>query len=210
MTTGLRNRTASSLTPTRTLRVAFQGELGAYGDEAITRRWGSDATPVPVIAFDDVVEAVLAGDAERGVLPQWNSVVGDVLGGRGALGRGAGRGLDVIGEIEVAVRHQLLAAPGTTLDEVYVVASHPVALAQCRRFLSAHPLVMAQPVYDTAGAARDLARTRTHGHAAIASRAAAERYGLVILASDIQDVAHNVTRFAVISRSATGGERDRW
>lgn len=211
MTAGLRNRAASSLTSsTRALRVAFQGELGAYGDEAITRRWGSDATPVPVIAFDDVVDAVLAGDAERGVLPQWNTVVGDVLDGRGALGRGTGRGLDVVGEIEVAVRHQLLAAPGTTLDEVYVVASHPVALAQCRRFLSAHPLVMAQPVYDTAGAARDLARTRTHGHGAIASRAAAERYGLVILASDIQDVAHNVTRFAVISRSATGAERDRW
>jgi len=211
MTTGLRNRAASPLTQsTRTLRVAFQGELGAYGDEAIARRWGNDATPLPVMAFDDVVDAVLTGDAERGVLPQWNSVVGHVLDGRGALARGTDLGVSVIGEIEVAVRHQLLAVPGTTLDDVYVIASHPVALAQCRRFLSAHPLVMAQPVYDTAGAARDLARTRAHGHAAIASRAAAERYELVILASDIQDVAHNVTRFAVIARSPSGGERDRW
>lgn len=213
MTTTLRNRTAppaGSLAgpAARTLRVAFQGELGAYGDEAIARRWGGDAAPVPALTFDDVVQAVLAGDVDRGVLPIWNSVVGDVHDSRRALAHGAAHGLETADEIDVAVRHQLLAVPGTALEEVCLVASHPVALAQCRRFLSAHPLIMAQPVYDTAGAARDLARTRAHGHAAIASRAAGERYGLAVLASDIQDVAHNVTRFAVIARPGTEG--DRW
>lgn len=209
MTTSLPDRVAS-LDVTCTPRVAFQGELGAYGDEAIAQRWGGEAVSAPMVTFDDVVDAVLAGDAARGVLPLWNSVVGEVRDGRGALARGAERGLQVIDEVEVAVRHQLLAVEGTSLDEVYVVASHPVALAQCRRFLSAHPLMMPHPVYDTAGAARELARARTCGHAAIASRAAAERYGLSVLAADIQDVAHNVTRFAVIARAGAATEGGRW
>jgi len=191
-------------------RVAFQGELGAYGDEAIARHWSGAATAVPMRSFDDVVNAVIGGEAESGVLPCWNSVVGAVHDGRRALERAREQGLRAAGEIEVPVHHQLLANPGTTLDDVIVVASHPVALAQCRRFLSAHPLMMTCPVYDTAGAARDLARTGVPGHAAIASRAAGERYGLVVLAADIQDVAHNVTRFSVIARDAQGRERGRW
>lgn len=212
MTAGIRV-TATPLTrpdATSAVRVAFQGEPGAYGDEAIVQRWAAAAIALPVRTFDDVVDVVLTGDAAHGVLPIWNSVVGDVRDGRAALARGRQRGLEAPGEIEIPVRHQLLAAPGTTLEEVYVVASHPVALAQCRRFLSAHPLMMAHPVYDTAGAARELAQSCAHGHAAIASRAAAERYGLTVLASDIQDIAHNVTRFAVIARGASSTERDRW
>jgi prephenate dehydratase len=190
-------------------RVAFQGELGAYGDEAVARCWNG-AVATPMRSFDDVVDAVLTGAAENGVLPCWNSVVGDVHDGRKALARATACGLATDGEIEVPVHHQLLAIPGTSLDEVIVVASHPVALAQCRRFLAAHPLMMACPVYDTAGAARDLAQAPVHGHAAIASRAAGERYGLVVLATDIQDVAHNVTRFTVIAREAHGRRGDRW
>lgn len=213
MTSNVRDRssahTAHRAHSARTLRVAFQGELGAYGDEAIAQRWSGQAVSVPVINFDDVVNAVVASDAARGVIPISNSVVGDVHDGRRAVARGRELGLDVVGEIDVTVRHQLLAAPGTSLDEVYVVASHPVALAQCRRFLSAHPLMMTNPVYDTAGAARDLATAQSHGHAAIASRAAAERYGLTILATDIQDTASNVTRFAIVARDGAT-ERGRW
>jgi prephenate dehydratase len=221
MTTSIPGR-AEPLTPSHaahtsraaTRRVAFQGEPGAYGDEAIARHWGGAAVATPVWSFDDVVDAVSTGATERGVLPCWNSVVGAVHGGCDALERARELGLAIVAEIEVPVHHQLLANPGTSLDEIIVVASHPVALAQCRRFLAAHPLIMPCPVYDTAGAARDLARDlardRTHGHAAIASRSAGERYGLVVLAADIQDVAHNVTRFAVIARDTRGGARGRW
>jgi prephenate dehydratase len=191
----------------RTQRVAFQGELGAYGDEAVVQRWGKRGRACPALSFEDVVDAVASGAVDRGVIPVWNSVVGDVAVGRAVLDLAAAHGIVAVDEIEVAVRHQLLAIPGTTLGDVRLVASHPVALAQCGRFLAAHPEMMAVPVYDTAGAARDLARTRTPGHAAIASRAAGERYGLMVVAADVQDVASNVTRFAVIARADAGGTR---
>lgn len=185
------------------IHVAFQGELGAYGEEAITQRWRGAASPVPSIGFADVVVAVSSGSVEYGILPVWNTIVGDIWRGRAALrlARSAYHGLVDVGEVQVIVRHQLLALPGCTLDDIDSVASHPVALAQCGRFLARHPHMRAVSVYDTAGAARDLATNRTRVSAAIASRAAAERYGLMILKSDIQDTPDNITRFIVLARS---------
>ena len=188
--------------PDSTIRVAFQGELGAYGDHAIAQHWHGAAIAAPSASFEDVVIDVAWGWVDYGVIPVWNTIVGDIESGRSAvrLARSAAYRLIVTGDTHVSVRHQLLGLPGSTVHDIDCVASHPVALAQCQHFLSMHPNIVSTPVYDTAGAARDLS---THGErtsAAIAGRDAAARYGLIVLAEDIQDVPHNATRFVVLSR----------
>lgn len=190
----------------RAPRVAFQGELGAYGEEAIVQRWRGAAIPVPALAFDDVVDALATTRADYGILPVWNTIVGDVEPALAAVR--AARALPDVprtdGYIELRIRHLLLAPHGTRLQEVTEVTSHPVALAQCGRFFDEHPRIVRRPVYDTAGAARDLARTGAPRRAAVAGRLAADRYGLAVLATDIQDVTLNVTRFVVLRRAHAG------
>lgn len=183
-------------------RVAFQGELGAYGDQAIQQRWHGAAISLPAVSFEQVIAEVVHGAADYGIIPVWNTIVGDVAAGYAAvrLGISAAHGLTVLGTAQVRVQHQLLALPGTLLEDIRVVASHPVALAQCGRFLRSQPQMLPEPAYDTAGAARDLARSGAIDSAAIAGRAAADRYGLSILREDIQDVPDNVTRFAILGR----------
>lgn len=190
------------MTPPAMPRVAFQGELGAYGEEAIVQRWRGEATPVPSYTFGDVVTALGAARAEYAVLPVWNTVVGDVDPGLEAVRAALALPTrPVMGDqIEVRIRHQLLAPHGTRLDDVVEAASHPVALAQCGAFFARHPHIERRDAYDTAGAARALAQSRTPRSAAIAGPLAAARYGLSVLATDIQDIAHTITRFVVLHR----------
>lgn len=193
------------------IHVAFQGELGAYGDEAIAQCWQGDAVATPSASFEHVVADVAWGIVDFGIVPVWNSVVGDIAPGCAAvrLARTAPYGLVVRGDIHVVVRHQLLGLPGSRLVDIDTVASHPVALAQCGRFLAAHPAITPRPGYDTAGAARDLVMHGTRNVAAIAGRTAGERYGLIVLAGDIQDVPDNVTHFLILARPTRGGDAER-
>jgi prephenate dehydratase len=196
--------------------VAYQGEPGAFGEEAVAGWFGPEATPVPVATFSAVCTAVETGAADAGVLPLENSLAGTVGDALDAL---AGGSLRVVGEVMLPIRHHLLGVPGATLDAIQRVSSHWQALAQCERFLSGHAW-QAIPAADTAGAARELAATGDRTAAAIASRSAAERYGLEILAADIHDSEHNMTRFAVLIGAGTsmpnpagplaprGGERE--
>lgn len=174
--------------------VAYQGEPGAFGEEAVIGFFGTDAVPVPVATFSAVCAAVQDGTTEAGVLPLENSLAGTVGDALDALAVGT---LRVVGEVLLPIRHQLLALPGVGLEDVERVSSHWQALAQCERYLDGHRW-QAVPAADTAGAARELASSGDRRAAAIASRAAAERYGLEILAEDIQDADHNMTRFAVL------------
>lgn len=187
-------------------RVAFQGELGAYGDQAIQQRWHGGATSVPAISFEQVITDVCHYAVDYGVIPVWNTIVGEVAAGNAAvqIGISDSHGLRVLGAADVVVQHQLLALPATSLQNIRIVASHPIALAQCVRFLRSQPQMLPEPVYDTAGAARDLARCGATDAAAIAGRAAADRYGLSILHEDIQDVPNNVTRFLILGRVESG------
>lgn len=208
--TSLSPHSLPGTTPTsqgETIHVAFQGELGAYGDQAILQHWRGAATPIPSASFEHVVADVAWGLADYGVLPVWNTVVGDVTTGCAAvrIGLRAPYHLTVLGDVHVVVRHHLLGLAGARLDEIRDVASHPVALAQCGRFLAAHPHIVVNSAYDTAGAARDLALSGPRSTAAIAGRIAAERYGLSILREDIQDVPDNVTHFLVLARAAHQG-----
>jgi prephenate dehydratase len=177
-------------------RVAYQGEPGAFGEEAVIGWFGDDAEPVPVPTFSAVCAAVEDGRVDAGVLPLENSLAGTVGDALDALATGT---LLVVGEVLLPIRHQLLVAPGASLDDVRRVSSHWQALAQCERYLADRGWE-AVPAADTAGAARELAASADSSLAAIASRRAAERYGLEVAAADIQDADHNLTRFAVLVR----------
>ena len=174
--------------------VAYQGEPGAFGEEAVLGWFGDAVTPIPMPMFSAVCAAIESRTADAGVLPLENSVAGTVGDALDALAKGSQR---VVGELLLPIRHQLLVLPGVVKDDVRRVSSHWQALAQCERFLSAHAW-HAVPAADTAGAARELAASGDSAGAAIASRTAAEPYGLEIVAADIQDADDNVTRFAVL------------
>ncbi|MDQ3690960.1 MAG: hypothetical protein M3406_13195 [Chloroflexota bacterium] len=182
-----------------TTSVAYQGEPGAFGEDAVLGYFGDDdVEPRPMATFSAVCAAVEDGSADAGVLPLENSLAGTVGDALDALAEGS---LNVVGELLLPIRHQLLVLPGTGIERVRRVSSHWQALAQCERFLSGRGWQIV-PAADTAGAARELASSGDLSAAAIASPRAAERYGLEIAAPDIADSAHNVTRFAVLARDA--------
>lgn len=183
-----------------TLRVAYQGEPGAFSEEAL-RRWFPDgASGVPCRDFDRLVQAVARGDARYGVLPVENTLAGTVGAACDAF---LDAELTVLGEVVHPIRHCLLATQGATFDQLREVRSHPVALAQCRGFFKAHPELRAVPVHDTAGAAREVRDAGDPSIAAIAAAGAAEAYGLARLRSDLQDRDDNQTRFWIIAASGT-------
>lgn len=177
-------------------RVAYQGEPGAFGEEAVIGYFGESIVAAPVPTFSAVCAAVESGSADAGVLPLENSLAGTVGDALDALADGS---LLVIGELLLPIRHQLLVLPGVALESVERVSSHWQALAQCERFLSPRGWQLV-PAADTAGAARELAESGDRHAAAIASARAAERYGLRIAAGDVADAPHNMTRFAVLAR----------
>lgn len=181
-------------------RVAFQGELGAFSEEAV-HRFFQAATPVPRPGFAEVVAAVLDGSTEYGMLPVENTLHGGVTGAYDAL---VGADVAVVGEVILPIRHCLLAVAGATIETLERVVSHPVALAQCGRFLSSLADTQVVAVYDTAGAARDVAAGGDRRVAAVASSGAGDRYGLEVLARDIQDSEDNQTRFFVVQRGRAG------
>ncbi|MFO7245896.1 MAG: prephenate dehydratase [Thermaerobacter sp.] len=177
------------------LRVAYQGEPGAYSDAAAAALFGDvgvQALPCPT--FAEVFDALAAGSADAAVVPVENSYAGDVGEVYDLLRRG---GVRIVLELDLPIRHCLLALPGAAPEDIRVVRSHPQALGQCREFLRRLGL-RAEPAHDTAGAARRLAEEGDRQAAAIASERAARAYGLAVLLRDIQDASDNVTRFHVL------------
>ena len=187
-------------------RVAFQGELGAFSEEAVHRFFGEGACPVPCREFADVGRAVLDGSVDFGILPIENSLAGSVVGSYDVL---AGGELEIVGEVITPIHHCILGVPGASLKGVSRVLSHPVALAQCTRTLRSMTGVEAVAVYDTAGAAKEVADRGDPTRAAIAGRGAADRYGLVVLAADIEDRHDNQTRFLAVLPAVADGTDPR-
>ncbi|MHB8528218.1 MAG: prephenate dehydratase [Caulobacteraceae bacterium] len=175
-------------------RIAFQGEAGANSDEAC-RTFFPDHEPIPHAAFEDAFEAVKTGACALAMIPVENSIAGRVADVHHLL---PSSGLAIVGERFKPIRFQLMANPGVKLEDVRTVTSMPIALGQCRRILR-RLKVSTEPSGDTAGAARALAEHPDPTRAAIAPALAAELYGLVILLPDIEDEAHNTTRFLVMS-----------
>lgn len=177
-------------------KIAFQGEPGAFSHAAAHALFPADEA-LPCTTFEDTISAVQQGRAEFGVVPVENSLYGRITDIYHLLPES---GLHIVGEHFLRVEMNLLAVPGTKLEEVKAVQSLSVALGQCRKFISDHKLKTINGV-DTAGSAREVAEKGDKTVAAIASRFAAEVYGLDILAANIEDAAHNTTRFLVISKT---------
>jgi prephenate dehydratase len=178
-------------------KIVFQGEPGANSHLACREAY-PDHEPVACPTFEDAFASVSAGDAELAMIPIENSIAGRVADIHHLMPESK---LHIVAEWFLPVRHQLMAPKGATLEDIKSVESHVMALGQCRatiRKLGVKPIVAA----DTAGSAREVAERGDKTRAAIASRLAAEIYGLAILAEDIEDEAHNTTRFIVLSREA--------
>ena len=176
------------------MRLAYQGEPGAYSEAAALHYGGAHTETLPCKTFDEVFEAVVKKRATHGVVPLENSIGGTIHRNYDLL---LEHELAVTGEVELDVVHCLQALPGTTLADVKVVYSHPQALAQCERYLRDLG-VSVEAVYDTAGGAKLIAEQKQAGAAALASRRAAEVFGLEVLQEAVQDYEFNITRFAII------------
>jgi prephenate dehydratase len=184
-------------------RVAFQGEPGANSHIAC-RNVYPDYEPIPYRTFEECLASIEDGTSDLAMIPVENSTAGRVADIHYLLPQSK---VHIIGEYFLPIRHQLLGLPGATLERITAVRSHPQALDQCRASLRelGLPAIAAE---DTAGAARDLADCGDPTQAAVASRLAAEVYGLRILREDIEDEDHNTTRFIIVSpenlRAAAG------
>jgi arogenate/prephenate dehydratase len=179
------------------MRIAYQGEPGAYS-EAAALLYSDHADVLPCESFDDVFERVGTGKATHGILPVENSIGGSIHRNYDLL---LEHDLPIVGEVELPIRHHLLVLPGTPLERIKRIYSHPQALAQCERFLKQLPQVQVNPTYDTAGSAKLIKEEGLDDAAAIASERAADVFGLERLRSDIQDYSDNITRFLLIGRS---------
>lgn len=180
------------------LRVAFQGERGAYGEAAAIAFFGASVQFLPYSDFENVFGAVTDGQADRGVLPIENSLVGSIHRNYDLLLR---QNLAIVGEIQLAIAHQLIALPGVTLADIKKIYSQPPALDQCMHSLTKLlPHAERVATYDTAGGVKMIKEQHIIDGAGLASERAAIIYGMNILQADMQDNAENYTRFVVVAR----------
>ncbi len=177
------------------LLVGFQGEHGAFGDEA-ARFFNAHCVPLPCAEFADVFSGVSRGDFDRGIVPVENSLGGAIAQVNELLLQSE---LVVVGAVKLQINHCLLVLPGTHYQEIQTAYSHPQALAQCRNYLVRHK-IEGRPFYDTAGAARWLVREKPKMAAAIAGRLCSDLYGLEIIKQNIQNHPENYTRFLILAQ----------
>jgi prephenate dehydratase len=179
------------------VKVAIQGERGAFSHAAALQALGQDVEVLPRPTFDALFAAVADGEADRSLVPIENSLAGSIHENYDRLKAGP---LHIVGETQLRVRQCLIARPGATVASIRRVASHPVALAQCRRFFAERPQLEQVAAYDTAGSVKDLLRDGPATQAAIASALAASLYGGQVLMEGIEDDPENFTRFLVLAR----------
>jgi prephenate dehydratase len=179
------------------MKVAFQGEKGAFSEEACNKFFEFPDT-IPFDTFEEVFTAVTAGDCAYGLIPIENTLSGSIHQNYDLLIRNT---LYIVGECFLRVRHCLIAFPGVTKQNIKVVMSHPQALWQCAGYLRDLE-VITEPVYDTAGSVKLLKASGEYNKAAIASAKAAEIYGMQILETGIEDNPENYTRFLAIGQNS--------
>lgn len=180
------------------MKIAIQGEAGSFSHEAALKLApGAEIAPCPLSA--EVFSSLSSGAVDVAVIPIENSLAGSVLEHFDLL---LAHDVQVERETLLRIRHNLIAIAGASIAEIDRVFSHPVALAQCRRFLAAHSQMEAFSAYDTAGSVKQLVELRDRRAAAIASQAAARYYGAQVLEADIEDNPENYTRFFLVRRGA--------
>ncbi|KZD22006.1 prephenate dehydratase [Tardiphaga sp. 1201_B9_N1_1] len=179
------------------MKIAFQGEPGANSHIAIVEAF-PNAEPLPCATFEDALAAITSGEADLGMIPIENSIAGRVADIHHLLPQS---GLHIVGEWFLPIHHQMMALPGAKLTDIKTVESHVHALGQCRRIIRKLG-IKAIVAADTAGSARAIAERGDKSCASLASRLAADIYGLEILAEDVEDEDHNTTRFVILSKDA--------
>ena len=182
-------------------RVAFQGERGAFSEEAAHTLLGAEIELVPRRTFADLYNSLDSGLADYLLAPVENSIAGVVQPSVDLLRSSS---LTVLDEVQIKIEQHLIGCPGASFEMIETVQSHPVALAQCSRFLQAHPELKPVIADDTAGSVAEVIRLGDPKHAAIAGQRAADLYGGSIIRKSIQDSAENYTRFVLLS--ASGGQ----
>jgi prephenate dehydratase len=188
------------------MRVAFQGEPGAFSEAAAVQLLGEEITTVPRATFDATFRAIAEGMADALLVPVENTLAGSVVRVYDLLLKSP---LEICGETILPIEHHLMSCPGATFQGIRAIASHPMALAQCEGFFEANPQVKRVPAEDTAGSVREMMDRGDKSCAAIAGRRAAGQYGAVILREGIQDDAENFTRFVLLlSPEQAKGFRD--
>lgn len=178
--------------------VAYQGEPGAYSESASQNYFKEKITLSPSTTFNDVFLKVKKGTADFGVVPIENSLYGSIFETHDLLRKYS---FKVIGEAYQQINHYLMSDKKYEMSKIKKIYSHPQALGQCSDFLNSLKKVSVLPVYDTAGAAKMIAENPGNAEAAIASKRAAEVYGLKIIKGNIQNNSENFTRFLVISKN---------
>ena len=191
---------------TAKMTVAFQGEHGAFSQEAALRLAGPDVETIPCQRFLDVFEMVTRKEAKAAAIPIENTLHGSVHENYDHL---LAHELAIVGETQVRIVHNLMAAPGVSFRQIRRVYSHPVALNQCLQFFAAHPEIEMAPFYDTAGSTKMLIEEGVRDAGAIASAVAAQHYGARILKRSIEDDRQNFTRFFLLMRKEDAEERQR-
>jgi prephenate dehydratase len=203
-------RAFSFLEEMMTIRVAYQGERGAFSERAARRLVGEHAEPLPCPTFEEMFDSVTRSDADCCVAPIENSLAGSIHRNYDLLLQS---NLTIAGETNLRIVHNLIAPPDVELEQVRRVYSHPVALAQCTQFLRTNRTMEAEAVHDTAGAVRMVMDRGRGDEAAIASEDAAAIYGGRILARGIEDNAQNFTRFLLLrhaERALPVNDNGRW
>ena len=180
------------------MRVGFQGEHGAYSEQAIFEHFGHDVQTVPLKTVSDVFRAVKNGDTDGGVVPVENSIGGNIYETYDML---AETGLNIAGAIVLKIEHCLIALKGTKVPDIRTVYSHPQAIEQCREFLTGLGVKMVG-TYDTAGSVRMIKEESLKDSAAIAGERNASLYGLSVIERGIEGNRVNYTRFLIISRES--------
>jgi prephenate dehydratase len=182
----------------RKTRVAFQGERGAFSEEAALKLLGHEIELVPRRTFADLYDSLDSGVADYLLAPVENSIAGVVHTSVELLNS---RSLSILDEIRIKIEQHLIGCPSATFDTIETVQSHPTALAQCNRFFETHPQLKRVVADDTAGSVAEVIRVGDPKRAAIAGQRAAELYGATILRRSIQDHSDNYTRFVLLSAS---------
>jgi prephenate dehydratase len=189
--------------PERKLRIAFQGEPGAFSEEAAVRLLGDEIELVPRKSFESLFAAIGEGAADFALAPIENSLVGSIHSTYDLLLEST---LHISSEVVIPIEHHLIGCAGASFEQIETVESHPVALAQCLRFFAAHPHIRRIATEDTAGSVREVVAARDPTRASIAGKRAASFYGGTILRERLEDHSENYTRFVLLTPSTLVSE----
>ena len=181
-------------------KIAFQGRRGAYSESAAYHLFGNDIEVVPMDTFEQIFQGIETGAVDGGAIPIENSTAGSIYDNYDLLYKWRH---PIVAEVKLQIEHTLCALPGTKLEDLREVLSHPQGLAQCSRFFGQHPNIKSTAFYDTAGSAEEIAKRGDKHVGAIASAYAAKFYGLDILKQGLENLPGvNFTRFYAIQKTA--------